>query len=196
MDVSQNTLPSLPLSRSNRSEGEAGAVAYVMNGFPRLSETFITHEIYQLEQLGMRLRLFSVKREHESQVQPVVAAVRSPIVYLPSASSLSRTSLPLWLARNLPKFARANAAVAVRHPVRYLRTLGSALALSWRHRARTASGLRLRKVFIKEFLQAAEIAAHLRRAGHRATEASRRPARSRVRAGGRQPQRGRRRGRW
>ena len=36
-------------------------VAYVMNGFPRLSETFIAHEIHQLERLGMGLRLFAEK---------------------------------------------------------------------------------------------------------------------------------------
>ena len=38
-------------------------VAYVMNGFPRLSETFIAHEIHQVERLGLALRLYSVKRE-------------------------------------------------------------------------------------------------------------------------------------
>jgi len=32
-----------------------GRVAYVMNGYPRLSETFITHEIYQLERMGLQL---------------------------------------------------------------------------------------------------------------------------------------------
>ena len=55
----------------------ADRVAYVMNGFPRLSETFITHEIHQLERLGMDLRLYSVKRENEPHVHPVVAAIRA-----------------------------------------------------------------------------------------------------------------------
>jgi hypothetical protein len=32
-------------------------VAYVLKGFPRLSETFIANEIFQLERLGMELRL-------------------------------------------------------------------------------------------------------------------------------------------
>ena len=72
------------MSASLRLVGEASApcrvvgtgpketVAYVMNGFPRLSETFIAHEIFQLERLGLHLRLFSVKRERERTVHPVV----------------------------------------------------------------------------------------------------------------------------
>ena len=110
-------------------------VAYVMNGYPRLSETFIAHEIHQIEQLGLRLRLFVVKRETEDKVHPVVAAIRAPLSYLPDATSLSGTTLWHWLAQNGPAFWRANAALALRHPLRYARTLASALALSWRHRS-------------------------------------------------------------
>jgi glycosyltransferase involved in cell wall biosynthesis len=139
-------------------------VAYVMNGFPRLSETFIAHEIFQLERLGMPLRLFSVKREKESSVQPVVRAIHAPLTYLPEATSLSGTNLPAWLLRNLPRFWRAHAAVARRHPSRWLHTLGSSLAMAWRYRDRSA-GIRLRKVFIKEFLQAGQIAADVLRTG-------------------------------
>ncbi len=132
-------------------------VAYVMNGFPRLSETFIAHEIHQLERTGLKLRLFVVKREDEPMVHPVVATIRAPLTYLPKASSLSGHSLPAWLRDNLPTFARAHLAVARRHPLRYLSTLASAIALTWRHRPR--------KVFVKEFLQAGEIAAALQAAG-------------------------------
>ena len=68
-------------------------VAYVMNGFPRLSETFIAHEIHQIERLGLRLRLYSVKREDEPKVHPVVAAIRAPLIHLPQASSLSDSGM-------------------------------------------------------------------------------------------------------
>jgi hypothetical protein len=141
-------------------------VAYVMNGFPRLSETFIAHEIHQLERLGLGLRLFSVKREHEPMVHPVVAAIRAPLTYLPKASSLSGTSLGGWLLDNLPTFWRAHAHVAARHPLRWAGALGSALALAWHHRGPDHRGqTRLRKVFVKEFLQAGQIAADVLRAG-------------------------------
>ena len=141
-------------------------VAYVMNGFPRLSETFIAHEIHQLERLGLGLRLFSVKREHEPIVHPVVAAIRAPLTYLPKASSLSGTSLGGWLMGNVPTFWRAHAQVALRHPLRWAGALGAALTLAWRHRGPDHRGqTRLRKVFVKEFLQAGQIAADVLRAG-------------------------------
>lgn len=141
-------------------------VAYVMNGFPRLSETFIAHEIHQIERLGLALRLYSVKRENEPQVHPVVAAIRAPLSYLPKASSLSGSTLPGWLATNLPAFGRDHAFVALRHPLRWGATLASALSLAWRHRGRDEQGrLRLRKVFVKEFLQAGAIAADVIRHG-------------------------------
>jgi glycosyltransferase involved in cell wall biosynthesis len=169
--MNARTIDSLPAAASPGTGLDlgAGTVAYVMNGYPRLSETFIAHEIHQIEQLGLPLRLFAIKREHEDKVHPVVAAIRAPLSYLPAATSLSGTTLWNWLAQNLPAFWQANAAVARRHPLRYARTLASALALSWRYRPkgaqRTESGLRLRKVFIKEFLQAGQIADELHRAG-------------------------------
>ena len=134
-----------------------GTVAYVMNGFPRLSETFIAHEIHQLEQAGMRLRLFVVKREDEVQVHPVVGLIRAPLTYLSKATSLSGASLAGWLRQNLPAFARAHLRVAARHPLRYARTLATVVALTWRHWPR--------KIFVKEFLQAGEIASALQRSG-------------------------------
>jgi glycosyltransferase involved in cell wall biosynthesis len=137
-------------------------VAYVMNGFPRLSETFIAHEIHQLERLGLPLRLYSVKQEREPVVHPVVGAIRAPLLYLPEASSLSGTTLARWLRDNLPAFASAHGALLRRRPLAWLRTLDSALALAWQHRT---APFALRKVFIKEFLQAGWIADAVRREG-------------------------------
>jgi glycosyltransferase involved in cell wall biosynthesis len=139
-------------------------VAYVMNGFPRLSETFIAHEIHQLERLGLTLRLYSVKNEEEAMVHPVVASIRAPLSYLPATTSLSGAALLPWLIDNLPTFWRAHGVVVMRHPLRWMGALGTALALAWRHRGRDERGrTRLRKVFIKEFLQAGEIASDILR---------------------------------
>jgi glycosyltransferase involved in cell wall biosynthesis len=174
--VNDSLSSTVPLA--NNPASYTGTVAYVMNGYPRLSETFIAHEIHQIEQMGLRLRLFSVKREYEDKVHPVVSAIHAPLSYLPKATSLSGTTLWRWLAQNLPAFWRANLSVALHHPLRYGRTLASALALSWRYRPRgaasvaegdeaecTTGGIRLRKVFIKEFLQAGQIADEIERAG-------------------------------
>ncbi len=137
-------------------------IAYVMNGFPRLSETFIAHEIHQLERLGTPLRLYSVKQEREPIVHPVVGAIRAPLVYLPNASSLSGTTLVRWLRDNLPTFASAHGSLLRQRPLAWLAALGSALALAWKHRP---APFALRKVFIKEFLQAGWIADAVLRQG-------------------------------
>lgn len=135
-----------------------GEIAYVMNGFPRLSETFITNEIHLLEQQGLTLRLYSVKREDEPKVHGVVARIKASLTHLPRASSLSGSTLPGWLWRNLPAFLQSHRLLMLRHPARYLATLLSALLMCWRYRS---GPLKLRKVFIKEFLQAGFIAADL-----------------------------------
>jgi glycosyltransferase involved in cell wall biosynthesis len=140
-------------------------VAYVMNAFPRLSETFIAHEIHQLERLGQVLRLFVIKREPEPLVHAVVAAIRAPLQRLPEVSSLSGSRLLPWLLRHAPAYGRDHALVLVRRPGAWLATAASALKLAWLHRSPGALGLpRLRKVFIKEFMQAGHIAATLLRA--------------------------------
>lgn len=139
-------------------------VAYVMNAFPRLSETFIAHEIHQLERLGQPLHLFAVKREDEPLVHAVVAAIRAPLQHLPAVSSLSGSSLPRWLWHNVPPYAHDHAALLRQRPAAWLRTAASAVQLAWAHRSRGAWGLpRLRKAFIKEFLQAGHIAARVLR---------------------------------
>jgi glycosyltransferase involved in cell wall biosynthesis len=77
---------------------------------------------------------------------------------------LSGTALWPWLRDNFPSFWPAHRAVVLRHPLRWLGALGTALALAWNHRGRDEQGrMRLRKVFIKEFLQAGEIAADVLR---------------------------------
>lgn len=141
-------------------------VAYVMNAFPRLSETFIAHEIHQLERLGLGLRLYAVKHEPAPQVHPVVGRIQAPLTHLPRAGSLSGSALLPWLARNLPAFWRDHALLLRRHPLRWAATLGTAAHLAWAHRSRDAAGrLRLRKVHVKEFLQAGAVAADVLRRG-------------------------------
>ncbi len=141
-----------------------GTVAYVMNGFPRLSETFIAHEIHQLERLGLPMRLYVVKDEREPMAHPVVASIRAPLVYLPEVTSLSGATLWRWLAHNAGAFRQAHIGLMARRPLAWFSTLGTALALAWRHRPRDAGqAFALRKVFIKEFLQAGWIAQAVRR---------------------------------
>jgi len=140
-----------------------GEVGYVIMGFPRLSETFITHEIYLLERLGLKLRLFAVKRGDMDKVHDVVGRIRAPLSYLPEVTSLSGTTLIAWLWRNWPKYAASHARLLKAKPRPYLTTLGAAIAMSWKYRQGWFAPPR--KVFIKEFLQAGHIAWQVSEAG-------------------------------
>ena len=44
---------------------EPGVVAYVLKGYPRLSELFIASEIHRLEQAGLELRLYVLRPPDE-----------------------------------------------------------------------------------------------------------------------------------
>jgi len=136
-----------------------GVVAYVLKGFPRLSETFIANEIHQLESAGMRLRLYSVKGGEHELVHDVVRRIRAPIEYLPEMTSLTGTPLLAWLRVNLPRVARAHGRLLRRRPLAYVATLTQALRMCWRYREGALAAPR--KVYIKEFLQAGDIAARV-----------------------------------
>ena len=44
-----------------------GSVAYILMGFPRVSETFIASEIHRVEQAGVPLRLYVIKPVEERE---------------------------------------------------------------------------------------------------------------------------------
>ena len=58
-------------------------VAIILKGYPRLSETFIAEEIHALEQAGVALTIFSLRRPTDGKTHPVHGAIRAPVVYLP-----------------------------------------------------------------------------------------------------------------
>lgn len=132
-----------------------GEVAYILKGYPRLSESFIANEIFLLESLGQRLRVFAVTRGDAGRMQPVVARIAAPVHYLPEVTSLSASGLVRWLIDNFGKFAAVHRDLAALRPAAYLRTLAAALLMVLRYRGAPAAP---RTIFIKEFLQAGAIA--------------------------------------
>jgi glycosyltransferase involved in cell wall biosynthesis len=58
-------------------------VAFVVKGYPRLSETFIAQEILALERLGLPISVFSMRHPTDPAVHPVHREIRAPIRYLP-----------------------------------------------------------------------------------------------------------------
>jgi glycosyltransferase involved in cell wall biosynthesis len=137
----------------------ADRVAYVLKGYPRLSEVFITSEIYRLERLGVPLRLYVLKAADEEVQHDVVRRVRVRPEYLPQTTSLSATRMFRWLAVNLGVFRPALLRTLRRHPVGTLRAAGQALAQAVR--ARRGFFATPRKIYLKEFLLAADLADRL-----------------------------------
>ena len=121
----------MPEHRSGRAR-----VAYVLKGYPRLSEVFIASEIYRVERLGVPLRLYVLKAPDEDVHHDVVGRVRVQPEYLHQTTSLSATAAPRWLRANLGRFAGPLRRTSRRHPVRLLRAAGMATAQAVRARRR------------------------------------------------------------
>jgi glycosyltransferase involved in cell wall biosynthesis len=134
-------------------------VAYVLKGWPRISELFIASEVYRLEQAGLPLRLYVIKPADERQTHPVVDRIAAQPEYLPPTTSLSGTTMLAWLRENLPAYAPALRRVARRHPRGLARATGLALAQCVRARTRFIAWPR--KVYVKELLQAVALADRL-----------------------------------
>lgn len=127
-------------------------VAYILKGYPRISETFITSEIYRLEQLGLKLRLAVIKPGDNAATDGIFNRINARPNYLPQTSSLSQTSLGHWLDLHLDDFRPAIRSVCKRQPRGFMRAAGVALAQSIR--ARRSFIAWPRKLYVKEFLQA------------------------------------------
>ncbi|MGH9851265.1 MAG: glycosyltransferase family 4 protein [Blastocatellia bacterium] len=140
-----------------------GAIGYVLKSYPRMSETFIANEIYLLEKLGLKLRLFSILKRNDPQRHAVVNATRAPLHYLPQLTPLSETPFPAWLRRNAPEFFDSHWRLLKARPGRYARTLLAAIRLTLKHRR--GSWRQPETAFIKEFLQAGYIAQQILAAG-------------------------------
>lgn len=58
-------------------------VAFVLKGYPRLSETFIAQEILGLERAGLLLEIISLRRPTDAKRHPVHDEIKAPVMYLP-----------------------------------------------------------------------------------------------------------------
>jgi glycosyltransferase involved in cell wall biosynthesis len=87
-------------------------IAFILKGYPRLSETFIAQEIRALEALGLDIRIVSLRQPTDRAVHPIHREIRAPLLYLPEY--LHREPLRClrgWLfARRLPGYRAARRA--------------------------------------------------------------------------------------
>ena len=87
----------------------------ILKGYPRISETFISNEILLLEQMGIRVHIFSMRHPRESFCHESVRRIQAQVDYLPTElyEDFARLLLPAVLQ-------------AMRQPGRFCRALNKA----------------------------------------------------------------------
>jgi glycosyltransferase involved in cell wall biosynthesis len=139
-----------------------GAIGYVVKGFPRLSESFISNEVLKLEALGKDIVLFSASHGDELAA-PVLADMTSPLAYLPVAGSVSKNSLFGWLRIMTPAYLPRHLRLLARHPIYYLSAVRQTVHFARRYRH--SKDRCAKRAFFKQFAQAGAIAEAAERAG-------------------------------
>ena len=84
-------------------------VAFVLKGYPRLSEAFIAQEIAALERRGLDILIVSLRRPTDARVHPVHREIRAQVLYLPEYLLLEPLRVfRSWLkARKLERYREA-----------------------------------------------------------------------------------------
>jgi len=87
----------------------------VLKGYPRISETFIANEIRLLEELGLRIRIFSMRHPREQFFHDTVRKIEARVDYLPTE-----------LLLDFPRLFLPGVLEAVRQPGPFLAALDRA----------------------------------------------------------------------
>lgn len=138
-----------------------GSVAYILMGFPRVSETFIASEIHRVEQAGVPLKLFVIKpveAREQGHDHPVLDAIQATPEYLPDPAGLTKP-MHRWRRRDVREFVPALRRCTRRRPHGVARAVRTAVAQAFRDRRSRFSGPR--KIYAKELIQAITLADRL-----------------------------------
>ncbi|TYO85205.1 glycosyltransferase involved in cell wall biosynthesis [Oceanicella actignis] len=92
-----------------RPESGGPALAVVVKGYPRLSETFVAQELAALEERGFAFDIWSLRHPYDPKTHPLHARIRARPRYLPEYlyQEPLRVLRALRRARRLPGFGRA-----------------------------------------------------------------------------------------
>ncbi|MBW1634908.1 MAG: glycosyltransferase family 4 protein [Deltaproteobacteria bacterium] len=102
-------------------------LGYILKGYPRISETFISNEILLLEGMGFKLRLFPMRLPRESFSHDSVKKISAQVDYLPSELFL-----------DFSRLVTPNIFLAVKQPGAYLKAIKYA-AENLQKRGKTAT---------------------------------------------------------
>lgn len=91
------------------SASSSSTVAFVLKGYPRLSETFIAQEIAALEKLGLDIMIVSLRHPTDTKRHPLHEQIRATILYLPEYlyQEPLRVLRGWWRTRRLPGYRAA-----------------------------------------------------------------------------------------
>ena len=95
--------------------GSQPTLAYILKGYPRISETFISNEILLLERLGFTMHLFPMRKGREDFCHESVKQIKARVDYLPTE-----------LLIELPRLIGPNILCAVKRTKRYRHALATA----------------------------------------------------------------------
>jgi glycosyltransferase involved in cell wall biosynthesis len=89
-----------------------GRVAFVLKGYPRLSETFIAQEIAALERRGLDILIVSLRRPTDGRTHAVHEEIRAALLYLPEylINEPRRVLRAWWRVRRWPQYRSVLAA--------------------------------------------------------------------------------------
>jgi glycosyltransferase involved in cell wall biosynthesis len=113
-----------------------GRVAFILKGYPRLSETFIAQEIRALEGRGLDIVIVSLRRPTDLHVHPIHGEITAPVLQLPEylRREPRRVLRAFRTARKRPGYRAARHAwlrVLARAPTaNWVRRFGQALVLA------------------------------------------------------------------
>lgn len=99
-------------------------LGYILKGYPRISETFISNEVLLLEKLGFTMRLFPMRQPRESFSHASVKEIKARVDYLPTD-----------LFGDFFRLLRPTLFLAIKKPQNFKQTLASAAAGSSTGRA-------------------------------------------------------------
>ena len=90
----------------------ARKVAFVLKGYPRLSETFIAQEIRALERRGLEITIVSLRHPTDPEAHPVHQEIAAPLLYLPEYlyQEPRRVLRAWWRVRRRPGYRAARGA--------------------------------------------------------------------------------------